>query len=1394
MFNLKKISKIWMFAGALAFASFLPSDILAAGDNDYSTGAFLSDDGSLPSENYVPQREAPLAPGKSLDGTEGKFQLAPVNTGSITRTEPTTAEKAGASKDVWAVEQQKYEQANQAYKEKLAAANKEIAVARQKCNQTGNCNDLDVAQEKYATLQATEGREVDNLRTAAQTAEKEADQLNKQANKELIKAENQNAKDIKNAQKAADKAQNNINKYCSGTSEKDMAKCQEAKTSFELASQELKAAQDKQGQLAGQRAATQQADIDGINEQSRKEMAEAKKSQYSATAEEANASKENYNAKKNAVSEAQAKLNEDKARCANGDQDACGRSVENEKAVEDAKKEAQTAYDEMQEKTRNPAPDELTSAKDNLAASEAKVATAEEKVSTLQSQLDAANKACTQASALTSKAGQKQAEQFCGQAAQLEQQLQVAQNDLIMAQSEAAVAKNDLNIAQLDSGYESDHRGQEYRAFATEAQYAGQTGTDVFRHITRRAFIFLVGIKPLVYTFAGFGLIAFAWMAVFNKLSWKWFGNIAIGLFLVANMGRFIEYFVFPSYDIEGDISSKPLSYGDYLSPGFADTEYMWVDASAEFVPEKQVGEEEIPSADAPTPEYKEKARGFCGKTAGATGWANFTSCVKDIVSTGKKAVDTVKTAQNTINNVKAGVEQVKAAARNIGDAAGNIKGGGVSGFIKAVGQIGSNASAMVNVTGGVVNSTMSNVSRAANNIQDLGKSTDQVAELNEKRSQGQGTNAVDRFMKGQTKDADGNVEQLIKTDKNGNPIVDKDGNLVMGNYASDRNFATGLKDTTEKVVEKNRDLNSKLQSVTKTAYEGAVAVENFDLQTKGFKTIAERRMEKNDARARAKIEARNESQRQKEQAKTKEIQDQRLVDKFKQETAASTSQTNVAKQAWEEAQKASEKAQDAAQDAERRQYEAAAAETNYNKKNSAATTAETNAKLLEEKASQTGNAYDKQVAERARKQADIARAEANAAQAKMDTAKKTADEAKQKAEELAKPVSDLTEKARAEAAKEAARVAEEAKKQANADLSTAQNEVNEKAQAAQKAQQEAEKALADAKASNSVEDIRKAEEAKKRAQEAADARKAAQQKYENAVKLQKEAAEKAAQAELFKTKVENGGYLITADEKKQQEADKKADELRQQYQQTANPVKQAQYTQEKAERADKEARSAEAAAESARKQADELKAQASAAAAQAAGSKNPVDQRRAEQLKNQASLAEKQAKEAESKVITAKAPAIKAANAAREAALIEAQYKQDTAQKQMTEYETGIQTAKDKAKELNTAYLAAQAEAQRLAQIAAGDRDTASVLAANEAAQKARAAQEAARKAQQEIDNQIRARNQAEQTYYAERTRQAELEQQKTADRKALEDYLKTLSPSDQEELKKLLAEGSNN
>lgn len=49
--------------------------------------------------------------------------------------------------------------------------------------------------------------------------------------------------------------------------------------------------------------------------------------------------------------------------------------------------------------------------------------------------------------------------------------------------------------------------------------------------------------KPIVYILGGFGLVCVAWGAIFGKMNWKWFANLAIGLFLVAWMGKLIDYF-----------------------------------------------------------------------------------------------------------------------------------------------------------------------------------------------------------------------------------------------------------------------------------------------------------------------------------------------------------------------------------------------------------------------------------------------------------------------------------------------------------------------------------------------------------------------------------------------------------------------------------------------------------------------------------------------------------------------------------------------------------------------------------------------------------------------------------------------------------------------------------
>ena len=454
------------------------------------------------------------------------------------------------------------------------------------------------------------------------------------------------------------------------------------------------------------------------------------------------------------------------------------------------------------------------------------VQNAKNEVKDLEQKLEDAQNGCNyyKQNGAVSKAAKADQEKYCGLVDTYTSELEAAKNKLSAAQSAA-------QSAGVSGG--DEHEGEVYAAFSTasssgvdadgnfDGTYRG-TATydvkdgDIFNTITRRAMLFLVSLKPIIYVFAGFGLIGFAFMAIFNKISWKWFSNIAIGLFLVANMGRFIEYFVFP----EGGLSNNQLSYGDYLNKGFADTEYKWVEASAIYTAPTAAGVNGEVPAEVASPEAEKDVRGFCGKTEGASGWSNFSSCIKDITAAGKKAVDTAKTAKATVDKVKNGVESVKNAAQNIGDAVKNAKGNGLSGIIKAAGQIGSNVNNMVGTAGGVVNGVMSNVSKISNNVQDVTKSTDEVAELNEQRSKGEATNALDRLLKGQTTGADGTVEHLYGG-------TDQNGNAVEGKVASDSNVFTNIKDTTDNIMQKSKESNTMLQGLTSTAYEGTKLVED---------------------------------------------------------------------------------------------------------------------------------------------------------------------------------------------------------------------------------------------------------------------------------------------------------------------------------------------------------------------------------------------------------------------------------------------------------------------------------------------------------------------------------------------------------------------------------------
>ena len=86
------------------------------------------------------------------------------------------------------------------------------------------------------------------------------------------------------------------------------------------------------------------------------------------------------------------------------------------------------------------------------------------------------------------------------------------------------------------------------------------SASTVFEKVRQKAASSLKDVKLVVYILGGFGLIGFSFMAIFNKISWKWFANIAISLFLLSVMGLFIDDFTGTSEH------SSLLDYGDYLN------------------------------------------------------------------------------------------------------------------------------------------------------------------------------------------------------------------------------------------------------------------------------------------------------------------------------------------------------------------------------------------------------------------------------------------------------------------------------------------------------------------------------------------------------------------------------------------------------------------------------------------------------------------------------------------------------------------------------------------------------------------------------------------------------------------------------------------------------------
>lgn len=93
-----------------------------------------------------------------------------------------------------------------------------------------------------------------------------------------------------------------------------------------------------------------------------------------------------------------------------------------------------------------------------------------------------------------------------------------------------------------------------------------EAGQGIFKTIACKVTTTLFDIRKIVYILGGFGLIAFTFAAIFNKISFKHLGNIALSLFLLSMLTPFIEYFT----QAEG----HKLQYGHFLQPDFTEADY----------------------------------------------------------------------------------------------------------------------------------------------------------------------------------------------------------------------------------------------------------------------------------------------------------------------------------------------------------------------------------------------------------------------------------------------------------------------------------------------------------------------------------------------------------------------------------------------------------------------------------------------------------------------------------------------------------------------------------------------------------------------------------------------------------------------------------------------------
>ena len=265
----------------------------------------------------------------------------------------------------------------------------------------------------------------------------------------------------------------------------------------------------------------------------------------------------------------------------------------------------------------------------------------------------------------------------------------------------------------------------------TGFNYGSSADKDVFEMVTRRAAVIILNIKPIVYIIAGFGLIAFAWGAIFNKISWRHFANIAIGLFLVANMGRFIEYFVGGSdknyYIGQWESSTPKQNDSDRLAAAFQDSYQVYGYSMKEPIKtedndiayEMYLGEVTVTAQRINPVKEEMKKRGYCQGDGGF--FSSLKNCVADVTGTIKKAANAVQTTIATVNHVKNRAESIVNSAKAIKNTLKNMGGNGIAGVMNDLTFVMSNIDNIKDSTNSAISGIDHGITTVMDNVTTLG-------------------------------------------------------------------------------------------------------------------------------------------------------------------------------------------------------------------------------------------------------------------------------------------------------------------------------------------------------------------------------------------------------------------------------------------------------------------------------------------------------------------------------------------------------------------------------------------------------------------------------------------------------------------------------------------------